>query len=278
MTAWQQLPLHTSDTLFSIGSFQLKYYGLSYITAFAISYFLCHTRIKKEDWKLTYEQLGDLFTWGILGVVLGGRIGYILFYQPTILFTDPLEVVRFFELKNGFRFTGISGMSYHGAVIGVIVAVGLFAHFKKFNIWELGDLFTPTVPLGYFFGRMANFMNGELYGRVTEVPWGMVFPHAPDGQLRHPSQLYEAFFEGIVCFIFLWVLRKKRPFYGFLTALYWISYGTVRFFIEFFRQPDAHLGTILGPLSMGQILCLGMILGGGALIFWKNRGLVQKAI
>jgi phosphatidylglycerol:prolipoprotein diacylglycerol transferase len=153
-------------------------------------------------------------------------------------------------------------MSYHGGVIGVILVSIFFCHKYRINFWNFADLLCPAIPLGYTFGRIGNFINGELYGRVTAVPWGMYFPLDPMHQLRHPSQLYEVFFEGIFLFVILWSLRKMKCFDGFFFSLYLIGYGLVRFFIEFVREPDPQLGFILGPFTMGQILCIFMILGG----------------
>jgi phosphatidylglycerol:prolipoprotein diacylglycerol transferase len=156
-------------------------------------------------------------------------------------------------------------MSYHGGAIAVLIATIIFCRRRRIDFWRFADLFSSAIPLGYTFGRFGNFINGELYGRATDVPWGMVFPLDPLRLLRHPSQLYEAFFEGIVVFAVLWMVRKRFSFTGALFALYIMGYGAVRFFIEFFRQPDAQLGFVLGPFSMGQLLCLLMIAAGAAI-------------
>ena len=162
-------------------------------------------------------------------------------------------------------------MSYHGGLIGVLLGSILFCYRRKINFWNFADLMIPAIPLGYTFGRIGNFINGELYGRVTTVPWGMYFPLDATGQLRHPSQLYEAFFEGIFLFAVLWGIRKKSLFNGFLLSLYLIGYGLVRFFIEFVRKPDFQLGFITGPFTMGQILCFAMISGGMSVFLIKKR-------
>jgi phosphatidylglycerol:prolipoprotein diacylglycerol transferase len=154
-------------------------------------------------------------------------------------------------------------MSYHGGISGVAIALWLYARKHKIKYFELTDLLMTGIPLGFTFGRIGNFINGELYGRVTESWIGMYFPHARDGLLRHPSQLYEAFFEGLVVFAFVWILRNKAPFAGFISGLYIFGYGFVRFFIEFYRQPDAHLGFVFMNFSMGQVLCFGMIIAAG---------------
>ena len=153
-------------------------------------------------------------------------------------------------------------MSYHGALIGVILASRGFCLKYKLNFWSFADLLAPVVPLGYTFGRLGNFINGELYGRITTMPWGMYFPLDPAHQLRHPSQLYEAFFEGLFLFVLLWSLRKRASAPGVLFSFYLIGYGLIRFILEFFREPDQQLGFIFGPFSMGQVLCFAMILTG----------------
>jgi len=262
LTWWNHIPEHIKPTLFTIGSFQLRYYGLMYIVAFTIVYYLVLYRVRTEKPGYSKDTINSYFIWAILGVILGGRLGYILFYNFKYFIANPLGIIVPFDFSNGFRFTGISGMSYHGGVIGVILFSSLFCNKHKVNFWHLADLLCPAIPLGYTFGRLGNFINGELYGRVTDVQWGMYFPLDPTHQLRHPSQLYEAIFEGIFLFILLWSLRKIKVFDGFFLSLYLIGYGFVRFFIEFVRQPDSQLGFILGPLTMGQILCIIMVSGG----------------
>jgi len=264
LTDWQHLPFHISPNLLEIGSFQLRYYSLMYLVAFGLAYLLVSYRIRKENYEFTTGTIQDYFIWAILGVILGGRLGYVLFYNFDYYMAHPLEIFLPFDFSDGIRFTGISGMSYHGGLVGFLAATVLFCRKAKISFWRFTDLLVPVIPLGYTFGRIGNFINGELYGRATDMPWGMYFPDDREGLLRHPSQLYEAFFEGIVLFALLWFIRKKRPFEGFLAALYLIGYGFARFFIEFAREPDAHLGFVLGPFSMGQVLCFIMIISGVA--------------
>ena len=268
---WQHLPSQMSPSLFSIGSFQLRYYSLMYLVAFAIVYFFAVYRIKKENYKYTAENIQDYLVWAMIGVIFGGRFGYALFYNFGYYFQHPLEIILPFDFSNGIKFVGLSGMSYHGGLIGVVIASIFFCRKYKFDFWHFVDLLIPAFPLGYFFGRIGNFINGELYGRVTDVPWGMYFPLDPSHILRHPSQLYEALFEGIVLFVLLWLIRKKQTFDGFLIGIYICGYGFVRFFIEFFREPDTQLGFVLGPLSMGQILCFLMMAAGLAILFWRKN-------
>jgi len=273
---WQHIPEHLDPVLFQIGSFRVQYYGLMYIVAFAVTYALVRHRLRKEErFDITPGQTVDLMTAMILGVIVGGRIGYVLFYNLSYYLQHPLEIVLPFRFENGLTFTGISGMSFHGGLVAVILFAWLYARKAGVDFRQAVDLFVPAIPLGYTFGRIGNFINGELYGRVTDLPIGMVFPLAPDSRLRHPSQLYEAFFEGIVLFVVLWRLRKRPMPPGATLAVYLIGYGGVRFFIEFVRQPDAHIGAVLYGLSMGQLLCLGMMAAGvglwGVLRRWGAR-------
>jgi phosphatidylglycerol:prolipoprotein diacylglycerol transferase len=273
---WQHLPQHISPVIFEIGWFRLQYYGLMYIVAFAFTYFLVLYRIKHEErFGFSKNQVNDLTTYGILGLIIGARLGYVLFYNLSYYLRHPLEIFLPFSFSNGFTFTGISGMSYHGGLIGILLAGFWYVRKAKLNYWDVVDLYVPVVPLGYTFGRLGNFINGELFGRLTTSALGMYFPQAPEKALRHPSQLYEAFFEGVFLFVILWSIRQRKVPKGAMLALYIIGYGTVRFFIEYFREPDAHLGFVLSSFSMGQILCAMMITGGIGLYFYlrqKERG------
>lgn len=270
---WQHLPEHMNPVIFEIGSFRLQYYGLMYIVAFAITYGLATYRIRREaDFQIDSDQLQGLMTAMILGLIVGGRLGYVFFYNFSYYLHHPLEIILPFEFSGGIRFTGITGMSYHGGLIGVVAAAVFFVRKHRLDFFSMADLIIPCIPLGYTFGRLGNFINGELYGRVTTHPIGMFFPFAPGPGRRHPSQLYEAFFEGIVLFIVLWMLKGRIPTRGAMLALYLMGYGLVRFFIEYARQPDAHLGYIMLSLSMGQLLCMSMIVAGGLLlVFLKKR-------
>lgn len=269
---WQHIPEHLNPVIFSLGSFKLQYYGLMYVVGFLMTYGLVIYRLKKEDrFNVSVEQVQALITYLMLGVIVGGRLGYVLFYNLPYYARHPLEIVLPFSFSNGFHFTGITGMSFHGGLICIILFAWLYVRKNNLRFTEMADLFVPAIPLGYTFGRIGNFINGELYGRVTTAPIGMVFPQAGDGLLRHPSQLYEAFFEGIVLFALLWSLRTKIRTRGAMLAIFLMGYGTVRFFIEFFRQPDAHLGYVLLFFSMGQVLCLIMIAAGVLLYSYLAR-------
>ena len=278
MGFWAHLPEHINPDILKIGSFQIRYYGIMYLCAFATVYALTVYRLKHEPFSFTVDQLQSFFVWAVFGVLVGGRLGYVVFYGWAYYSTHLLEIILPFDFSGGVHFTGISGMSYHGGFIGVALGTLIFCRRNKINFWRFVDLICPAIPLGYTFGRIGNFLNGELYGRVTTVPWGMYFPMDATHRLRHPSQLYEAFFEGIFLFIILWSVRKRGRFDGFLFTLYLIGYGAVRFFIEFVRQPDPQLGFVLGPLSMGQVLCLLMVLAGISVMIkkWPDKTTVTK--
>jgi len=273
INSWQHLPEHITPYLFSIGTFQLRYYSLMYIVAFVLVYFLVIYRIKNEKYKYTAEDIQDYLVWAMIGVLLGARLGYVLIYNFVYYLQHPLEIFLPFSFADGIRFIGISGMSYHGGVIGVIIMSVLFCRKRKIDFWKFADLICPAIPLGYTFGRLGNFINGELFGRATTMPWGMYFPLDATNTLRHPSQLYEAAFEGILLFIILWLLRKKTGVDGSLLGLYIFGYGLARFIVEFFREPDF----AVGPISIGQFLCLLMMLAGIMILIWlkntkqKNR-------
>lgn len=272
------MPEHISPVLFQVGPVKVQYYGLMYIAAFAVTYMLVMVRLKREENQtISTEQVQSLLTAMIIGLLVGARIGYVLFYNFSYYLHHPLEIVLPFDFSNGMTYTGIAGMSFHGGLIGIIVAVSLYIRKTKIDFFKAADLIVPAIPLGYTFGRIGNFINGELYGRITLKPWGMYFPTAQTNALRHPSQLYEAFFEGIFLFGILWFLRKRVRTSGTMLALYLIGYGLVRFGIEFLRQPDAHLGLVVTGFSMGQVLCALMILTGLILfIFLRKRRVLTE--
>lgn len=278
MNWWQHIPEHINPNIFEIGLFQLRYYGLMYVIAFATTYILVVFRIKHEESNISREDVQAYFIWAIIGVMVGGRLGYVLFYDLSYFAYNPLRIITPFEFsEGGLHYTGISGMSFHGGLIGVLLSSLFFCRKHSINFWKLADLFSPAFPLGYTFGRIGNFINGELYGRITSVPWGMYFPLDVSHQLRHPSQLYEALFEGIFLFLILWSVRNKPIFDGFLFCLYLMGYGVVRFFIEFVRQPDSQLGFIIFHFTMGQILCLAMIFTGLAIMIIKMQHITRRS-
>ncbi len=239
-----------------LGFIQIHWYGLMYLTAFALAWWLGKIRAAKPNSGWNEDQVGDMIFYGALGVVVGGRVGYMLFYQFPTLIDDPISLFRVWE----------GGMSFHGGLLGVLVAMLLFGRRHKKTFFDTIDFVAPLVPLGYFAGRIGNFINGELWGRVTDVPWAMIFPHV-DMQPRHPSMLYQGLLEGLVLFIILWVYSSKpRPKMA-VSAVAAIGFGVFRFFLEFFREPDAHLGFVaLHWMTMGQILSIPLILLG--IVLW----------
>jgi phosphatidylglycerol---prolipoprotein diacylglyceryl transferase len=265
---WQHIPASLDPVLARIGSFQIRYYSLMYLAAFFCTYLIVVRRIRTENYEFSTAVIQDVFVWGIVGLLVGARLGYVLFYDMSHFIEHPLEIFLPVQWSgDGVLVTGIRGLSYHGGLLGIIAAVVIFCRRRGIRVLRLADLFAAAAPLGYTFGRLGNFINGELYGKVTSVPWGMYFPLDPTGRLRHPSQLYEALFEGLVLFALLWPLRQKFRTEGTLFGLYIAGYGIIRFVIEFFREPDLHLGYVLGPFSAGQLLCLAMIITGIVMIF-----------
>ena len=267
MTFWNQIPYKISPYLIQINGFGIRYYGLMYIFAFVTVYLLVKYRLKTEKFDVSPTHVDDFIVWAAIGVLLGGRLGYVLLYDFKYYLFHPFQIFLPFDLTHGFTFTGISGMSYHGGLIGVVTAGYFFCRKRQLRLGELSDLFCPSVPLGYTFGRIGNFFNSELYGKETTLPWGMVFPTDPTQSLRHPSQLYEAFFEGIVLFFILWGIRKKAVFKHRMISIYLIGYGVFRFMLEYVRVPDPHLNYVWHHFTMGQVLCFLMGLAGIALYF-----------
>jgi phosphatidylglycerol:prolipoprotein diacylglycerol transferase len=273
-------PFGIDPIALQIGPLALRWYSLAYLVGIILAWWYLLKLLKQPGAPMARRHADDLVFYGTLGVILGGRLGYVLFYNLGYYVRHPLEVIIPFRSgAHGMEFTGISGMSYHGGLIGCALACWWFCRRQrgkggreKSDFWNLADLFFPAIPLGYTFGRIANFINGELWGRVTASPVGMYFPAAPGGLPRHPSQLYEAFFEGIALFILLWALRRRGFAKGSFLGLYLIGYGVFRFFIEYFREPDAQLGLYwFGMFSQGQALCLGMILAGAGFVIWRKR-------
>jgi phosphatidylglycerol---prolipoprotein diacylglyceryl transferase len=243
-----------------LGPLAIHWYGLMYLAAFLAFMWLGRRRIAdqpfaRNGWKAT--DVDDLLFLGVLGVIIGGRLGYVLFYKPAFYLANPIEI---FSVWKG-------GMSFHGGLIGVVVAEYFFARSKGRSLFDVADFAAPLIPLGLGFGRLANFINGELWGRPTDAPWGMVFPQAGDAVARHPSQLYQMVMEGIVLFACVWMYSRKERRAGAVGGMFLMVYGFGRFLIEFAREPDRFLGVLSLGLSMGQWLCIPMIALGGWLVF-----------
>jgi phosphatidylglycerol:prolipoprotein diacylglycerol transferase len=245
---------------FSIGPLAVRWYGLMYLAGFALGWWLGARRITRGQAPITRAQLDDLLFLVVLGVILGGRLGYVLFYKPGYYASHPLEIFAIWQ----------GGMSFHGGLLGVMAAMVIAARRSGVDWLRLMDFIAPLIPPGIAAGRLGNFINAELPGRVTDLPWGMVFP-GTDGAPRHPSQLYQFALEGVALFIFLWWFSSKPRPRGQVSAMFLLGYGVLRFTAEFAREPDAFIGYLALGLTMGQWLCLAMILAGAALLAWSRR-------
>ena len=261
-----------------LGFLQIHWYGISYLAAFAACWWLLRRRAHEDHWPISPVQVGDLMFWAVIGVVVGGRMGYVLFYALDRWFADPLFPIW---LQQG-------GMSFHGGLLGVLVAMYLFSRHIGASLLTIGDFAAQVVPLGLAFGRIGNFIGGELWGRISDVPWAMIFPGALTGKdlagmsleqawasgaldhlARHPSQLYQAALEGFTLFAVVWVFAHKPRPAGAVGGLFLAGYAVFRWIAEFFREPDAHLGFIAFDwLTMGQLLSLPMFVAGIALLFY----------
>ena len=246
---------------FHIGPLPVHWYGLMYLLAFILVIVMGRRRIHTQPWlDWTEKDLDDVLTYGVLGVVLGGRIGYVLFYQPDFYFSHPADIVKVWD----------GGMSFHGGFLGVAFALWLFARSRGKKWLATTDFIAPLVPLGLCAGRIGNFINGELWGRPTTLPWGMIFQGA--GNIpRQPSQLYEAALEGVALFFILWFFAKKPRPAGAVSGLFMLGYGVFRFLVEFTREPDAFLGFLALGLTMGQWLSIPLIIAGSGLLWWVYR-------
>ena len=247
--------------IFSIGPLAVRWYGMMYLLGFVGGYFvMCHVA-RLREYPINKEQISDLLFYGVIGVVAGGRIGYTLFYNANYYLSRPWEIFYVWE----------GGMSFHGGLLGVVTVLLLYAYRRNFSLLMIADLVVSAVPIGLGFGRIGNFINAELWGRVTDLPWGIVFPGAGP-QPRHPSQLYEAALEGLLLFTVIYILHRKRVRQGVAGFSFLTLYGLFRFLVEFVRQPDAHLGFLWGGATMGQLLSLPMIVVGtvGCVVLLKK--------
>ena len=258
-----------------LGPFAIHWYGLTYLAAFGLFMFLGIRRLRhlpfaatKGSGAWTRKDVEDILFLGVVGVVVGGRLGYCLFYKPAYYLAHPLEIL----------FTWQGGMSFHGGLLGVIAAMVWFARSRQRPWLQVADFVAPCVPTGLAAGRVGNFINGELWGRFSsaDLPWGMVFPQSGSLLPRHPSQIYQFLLEGVLLFVLLWLYARKPRDRGKVAAVFLMGYGGLRFVAEFFREPDRFLGLLPLGMSMGQWLCLPMVFGGIGLWWWANgkRGTV----
>lgn len=251
----------------AVGPIAIRWYGLMYLIAFGLFFFLGRRRARRDAWRgVSHEVIDDLLFWGVLGVILGGRFGYVLFYKFGYYIAHPLEIFAVWQ----------GGMSFHGGFLGVLVACWWVARKHRLTFLQLTDFLAPLIPCGLAAGRLGNFINGELWGRVAskDLPWGMIFRDG--GPLpRHPSQLYQFALEGLALFIILWLYSNQRRPVGAVSGAFLVGYGIFRFIAEYFREPDDFLGLLAFSLSMGQWLSLPMIAAGAAMMAWahaSNRG------
>jgi phosphatidylglycerol:prolipoprotein diacylglycerol transferase len=255
------IPFPSIDPVFlRIGPVQLRWYGLMYMLSFIIGYFLLKRLARRRKLEMTPDDLYDLLFFLIVGVMVGGRLGYVLFYDLSGYLKEPLSILKIWQ----------GGMSFHGGFVGSVLGAFYIARKKKWDFWQIADLVSVAAPIGLGLGRLGNFINGELFGRPTSLPWGMIFPEGGDVP-RHPSQIYEALLEGVVLFLFTrWIFRKNfAP-----GTVFWSlvgSYGLVRFLVEFVREPDAHIGLQLGPFTRGQLLTAPMLVLGAVMAITFSR-------
>ncbi|MBN1193060.1 MAG: prolipoprotein diacylglyceryl transferase [Coriobacteriia bacterium] len=253
---------------FTVGPLEVRWYGLAYVVGFIIAGLVMRSLVKRWRLGLSDDDLLDIVLVGVITLVIGARLGYVLFYGAGAYWDDPLSIIAFWD----------GGMSFHGGLAAVLLGGAWIARKKNISALRLFDLGAVGAPVGLFLGRIANFINGELWGRSTDLPWGMVFPGAPGGMPRHPSQLYEALLEGLVIFAVLWVLSRRRRPEGLLIGTLMALYAVFRTFVEFFREPDIQLGFVVGPFTMGQLLTAPLLIAGCYLVWRAVRAEAEPAV
>lgn len=254
------MEINLDPILVKLGPVRLSWYGLMYVLGFLASYLLVRYQMRKKDFDITKPEVENFYFYLIFGLIIGARFGYVLFYDLKTYLDNPLEILAVWH----------GGMSFHGGLIGLLLVALLFSWKNKKSFWKIADLFIVTAPIGLGLGRIGNFINGELYGRAAQVPWAVIFPKGGPVP-RHPSQLYESALEGGVLFFILWFMKDKNLPRGALLAMFLFLYGGFRFFLEFFREPDAQLGFVLGPFTMGQVLSTFMVGGGIFLQYYLKK-------
>ena len=254
------MEINLDPILVKLGPVRLSWYGLMYVLGFLASYLLVRYQMRKRDFDITKPEVENFYFYLIFGLIIGARFGYVLFYDLKTYLDNPLEILAVWH----------GGMSFHGGLIGLLLVALLFSWKNKKSFWKIADLFIVTAPIGLGLGRIGNFINGELYGRAAQVPWAVIFPKGGPVP-RHPSQLYESALEGGVLFFILWFMKDKNLPRGALLAMFLFLYGGFRFFLEFFREPDAQLGFVLGPFTMGQVLSTFMVGGSIFLQYYLKK-------
>jgi phosphatidylglycerol---prolipoprotein diacylglyceryl transferase len=254
------MEINLDPILVKLGPVRLSWYGLMYVLGFLASFLLVRYQMRKKDFGLNKPEVENFYFYLIFGLIIGARFGYVLFYDLKTYLDNPLEILAVWH----------GGMSFHGGLIGLLLVALLFSWKNKKSFWKIADLFIVTAPIGLGLGRIGNFINGELYGRAAQVPWAVIFPKGGPVP-RHPSQLYESALEGGVLFFILWFMKDKNLPRGALLAMFLFLYGGFRFFLEFFREPDAQLGFVLGPFTMGQVLSTFMVGGGIFLQYYLKK-------
>ena len=259
--------IHNLDpVLLDFGFIAIRWYSLAYIFGIVLGWWLGKKIIKNfllsVNFKFDLKEFDDLITYLIISIIIGGRLGYILFYNFEFYISNPIEIIKVWE----------GGMSFHGGLLGVLAAMALFARHRQIEWGRLMDFVAPLTPMGLALGRLGNFIGQELWGRPADVPWAMVFPNDPLGLARHPSQLYQFALEGCLLFlVLLWFSRRQRPTWA-VSGVFLVGYGALRFVAEFFREPDAHIGfDALGWMTRGQLLCVPMLIAGLCLLYWAYR-------
>lgn len=254
-----------SPVAFSIGNIEMHWYGIMYLIGFGVGWALARWRASKPGSGWTGRDVDDLLTQVMLGCIIGGRLGYVCFYDPGAYIRDPLEIIKIWH----------GGMSFHGGLIGALAAFWLFARAHHKSFLEVSDFVAPLVPQAIMWGRLGNFINGELWGKTTALPWGIIFPSGGPAP-RHPTQLYEALFEGLALFIAIWIYSGKPRRPGAVSGFFAIGYALARMFVEFLRMPDAHIGYLaLNWVTMGQVLCLP-VLAVGIWLMWRPQTHASK--
>lgn len=275
MEWWQHIPEYLDPIALTVGFFSIRWYAVFFTGGFMAAAAFCLWRFRGGSSGFhTREELIDTLLALFFGALIGGRLGYVFFYDPAFFLESPLRIILPYDASAGW--VGLSGMSFHGGVVVAAVAFILAALRKRLVFWQAADMFALAAPIALFFGRLGNFFNLELYGRLTERSWGMIFPHVwPEGALRHPSALYEAVLEGVLLFIVLLAYRRTNPFPGALFSVFLVAYACFRFVAEYFREPDPQIGLLFGGFSLGQWLSIAMFFVGVTFYGWlrsRNGG------